>query len=132
MKRLGLIGVSTVAVIVGLSASSAHSRQQYKTEFFSKFVNRDSVDPNEKAFADAAVKAKCTVCHVGESKKNRNAFGRELAKLLHNEKDNTKIDEAFDSVLKMKADPNDPNSPTYGDLMKQGKLPSAQPSPEPQ
>lgn len=130
MKKIGLttfVGVSTVAIIVGICAGTAHSRQQYKTEFFSKFVNRNSTDPNEKSFADSAVKAKCTVCHVGEEKKNRNAFGRELTKLLQkNEKDTAKIDEAFDAVLKMKSVPDDPNSPTYGELMKEGKLPAPQ------
>ncbi len=126
MKRIRLatiVGVSASAIVLLFSAQQAQSRPQYSKEFASKFINRDSTDPNEKSFADSAVKAKCTICHMGESKKNRNAFGRELAKLLHNEKDTAKIDEAFDSVLKMKADPEDPNSPTYGELMKQGKLP---------
>ena len=129
MKKLGLTlfcGVSTLALIVVLSATKAHSRPQYSKEFIAKFVNPATTDPSEKAFADAAVEAKCSVCHAGESKKNRNVFGRELAKMLHNEKDNTKIDEAFDAVLKMKAKPNDPDSPTFGDLMKQGKLPASQ------
>lgn len=129
MKRIGpitVIGISTLAILVVCSVKQAHSRPQYSKEFAAKFVNRNSEDANEKTFADAAAKAKCTLCHMGESKKVRNGFGRELAKILHNEKDNTKIDEAFDSVLKMKSDPQDPSSPTYGDLMKQGKLPAPQ------
>ncbi len=127
MKRIGLatiVGISASVIVLLFGGKQAQSRPQYSKEFASKFVNRNSTDPNEKSFADAAVKAKCTICHMGDSKKNRNGFGRELAKLLHNEKDSAKIDEAFDSVLKMKADPQDPNSPTYGELMKQGKLPA--------
>ena len=70
------------------------------------------------------------------TKKFHNAYGVHLAKLL--DKDNFKLDRreaepdkckaevqaALDKVEKMKVDPTDPNSPTWGDLLKQGKLSS--------
>jgi hypothetical protein len=37
--------------------------------------------------------------------------------------DKTKIDEALTKVAEMKIDDKDPKSPSYGDLIKAGKLP---------
>ena len=77
--------------------------------------------------------AKCNVCHVaGKGKSQRNPFGMELAKILRpaetpegwkGETDLKKVDEAFEKVSAMHVDPKDDKSPTYGDLIKQGKLP---------
>ncbi len=133
MKKLGLMlftSVMAIATVLGLTVGTANSRPQYAKAFVAKFVKKDSTDPNEKAFAEAASNAKCLVCHEGDSKKNRNAFGKDFLKTLQagddtakNVKDTKKIDEALDAVMKVHVDAKDPKSPTYGDLVKEGKLP---------
>jgi hypothetical protein len=112
--------------ILGICAGTAQSRPAYFKAFNAKYVKPDGT-PDEKAFAAAVKDAKCAVCHEGESKKNRNAYGKELAKLFvpPNEKDPAKIDEALDKVAEMHVDPKDPKSPTFGDLIKAGKLPAS-------
>jgi hypothetical protein len=127
MKKFALsllAGSIVTSFVFYFGAGEAISRPQYNKEFQARFVKADSTNPEEKAFAEAVATAKCNVCHEGESKKNRNAFGKELAKLFTppNEKDTKKIDEAFDKVLKMHVDAKDDKSPTYEDLMKKGKL----------
>jgi hypothetical protein len=42
------------------------------------------------------------------------------------EKDNKKIEEALDKVAAAHVDANDDKSPTYGDLIKAGKLPGGE------
>ena len=42
---------------------------------------------------------------------------------MKNEKDKEKILEALDKVAKEKSNPDDASSPTFGELIKSGKLP---------
>ena len=118
-----VVGSTTFGLYVG----TAQSRPQYFKAFKEKYVKPDG-SAEEKAFAAEVTDAKCLVCHEAGSKKNRNSYGKELAKVFipPNEKDPAKIDEAFSKVADMHVDPNDPNSPTYGDLIKQGKLPGGE------
>jgi hypothetical protein len=61
-----------------------------------------------------------------KSKKLRNAYGQALDELLDREADadnKAKIDAALDKVAGMKCDPKDSKSGTFGDRIKQGKLP---------
>jgi hypothetical protein len=126
--------VVTGSTLLGLLASTAQSRPQYFKEFREKYVKPDG-SPDEQAFAAEVKSAKCLVCHEGTSKKDRNSYGKELAKLLKpedapanfkGETDKTKINEALEKVAEMHVDPNDPKSPTYGDLIKEGKLPAGE------
>ncbi len=98
----------------------------FKKEFEAKYVKKDPTTPEEQALAAAVKEAKCNVCHVGKKKKDRNAYGEALSELLDKKadaKDLAKIQEALDKVADMKSNPDDPNSPTFGELIKQGKLP---------
>jgi hypothetical protein len=66
------------------------------------------------------------VCHQGKaSKKNRNAFGAEVAKLLTKKdiKDHEKIAAGLKKALAMHVDPKDPKSETYMDRLQAGKWP---------
>jgi hypothetical protein len=78
----------------------------------------------DTAFVEHVKKdVKCLVCHQGmESKKNRNAYGAELAKLLtkKDKKDTAKIAAAFKTVGDMKPDGG---KETYAELIAAGKLP---------
>ena len=105
---------------------SAHAVAPFKKEFEEKYVKKDPTTPEEKALAAAEMQAECNVCHVGTKKKDHNAYGTALAALLDKKtdtKDTAKIQAALDKVAEMKSNPNDANSPTFGELIKQGKLP---------
>jgi len=129
MKRgflLGMIGALAAAAAFLLNARPAKGDKSFRDEFIAKYVKPDSTDATDKAFAATCDKAKCNICHEGISKKNRNAYGKELAKLLKRETDKDdkpKIQAALDKVAAMKANPKDPKSPTFAGLIKAGKLP---------
>lgn len=117
-------------MLFGLAAPRALAIKQFKDEFDAKYVKPDSKDPKEKALAEAATQAKCLICHEGASKKDRNPYGHALAKLLDRkeDKDNKeKIQAALDTAAKEKSKADDPNAPTFGDLIKEGKLPGGEP-----
>ncbi|HTM53732.1 MAG TPA: hypothetical protein VL175_06860 [Pirellulales bacterium] len=104
-------------------------------EFQTKYVKADSADEKDKAFATLVTQtAKCNVCHMpGPDKKARNAYGKQLATIL--KKENFKADRlkaeaekctaeimaALEAVAAMKS--GDDTSPTFGELIGQGKLP---------
>ena len=138
MKKV-VITLFAVAIsgstFLGLYVGTAQSRPQYFGEFRKMYVKPDGSD-DEKMFAKEVAEAKCFVCHVpGKTKEERNSYGKELAKAIKpadweagkkwpGETDKAKIDEALKKVADMHVDPNDPKSPTFGDLIKSGKLPA--------
>ena len=124
MKNVCVVALCAVVVLgttVLVQIQPAQARPPYKKQFDAKYVKKDSTDPTEKKFAEAAEAAKCNICHVGEKKKDRNEYGNALAKLLTKDdtKDIPKIDAALDTVAKEKS----AGGPTFGDLIKEGKLP---------
>jgi hypothetical protein len=136
MRKFSLTVLASAAAFMFLAnfgTRTAHSRAQYAKEFAEHYhAKADSDKAEEKALGEAVAKAKCLVCHEGERRSNRNVYGKELAKILRpegsrgNEQDVKKIDEAFDKVAEMHIDSGDPKSPTYGDLLKAGKLPASE------
>ncbi len=123
------------ATFLGLYVGTAQSRPQYMKAFSSMYVKPDG-SADDKAFAAAVKDAKCQVCHEGEKKSNRNVYGKELAKVLkpadagadfRGETDPAKINDALKKVADMHIDAKDPKSPTFGDLIKEGKLPGKTP-----
>lgn len=120
MAVLGALG------IVALSASPAFALKQFKERFENRYIKADSAEPKDVALREAYEKAGCNVCHVGESKKNRNAYGTALHEFLHkkDKDDNEKIDSALEKVESMRSVPGDEKSPTFGELLRQGKLPA--------
>ena len=140
MKTIHQIGLTWTLLVLacGLSAKTAYAIKPFEKEFWKKYLEDN---PNKDYVTLIKKKVKCNLCHDPnkrtdkgkKSKKFRNAYGTELSKLLDrkkDKKDTKKIQEALDKVAKMKSDPKDPKSPTYGDLIKQGKLPAGTP-PEP-
>lgn len=124
--------ISNVAVVLAVSfplawlASPAMGHREFKAEWDATYAKPGSGDPAVTALAAAAKEAKCFVCHVvGSNRKLRNAYGMELAKLLTKEDkaNKDKIHDAFEKVASLKSDPKNDSSPTYGELIKQGKLP---------
>lgn len=127
MKKVCLlILLGFVAGTLLARIESAHAIAPFKKEFDDKYVKASPATPEEEAFAAAAKKAKCNVCHVGTKKTERNAYGLALDEFLDKKadvKNKEKIQEALDKVAAMHSVKDDPNSPTFGDLIKQGKLP---------
>jgi tRNA nucleotidyltransferase/poly(A) polymerase len=123
MKKLCAL-MLCAAVVFGTAAlvqvRTVEARAPYLKQFSALYVKKDSTDPNEKALATAVETAKCGVCHPNkDSKKDRNDYGKALGQLLKNEKDAAKIDEALTKVAGEKS----PSGPTYGEIIKSGKLP---------
>jgi len=131
MKRkcLGTM-LAAAAVAWLLHASVALAFPQFQKQFIAKYLAHND---NEEYVFLVKKKVKCYVCHdptkdkkTGKaSKKNRNPYGEELAKLLtkKDKKNIDKIQQALDTVAKIRTEPGDPTSPTYGERIKQSKLP---------
>jgi hypothetical protein len=127
---LAVVCGTFAAVAVFCLALPAKADKAFRDEFIAKYVQTTSKDAKDVAFARACEEAKCTICHEGLNKKKRNAYGQELAKLLKRDTDKenkAKIQAALDKVAALKANPKNPNSPTFGDLIKAGKLPGGTP-----
>jgi hypothetical protein len=110
--------------------SSASAMKPFRDEFMAKYVKPDSTDAKERAFAEAVQTAKCNVCHQGKTKAQRNVYGRALNKFLSEDdaENKEKIGIALDKAAELKRNPDDPRSPTFGDLIKAGKLPGGEPN----
>ena len=65
---------------------------------------------------------KCNICHEGKSKKDKNAYGKLLDKLLDRKKD-AKNPEKIRQALAAVESEKSPSGETYGELIKEGKLP---------
>ena len=88
MRNLCLLVVCGFLIgTVAARIQPAHAIDAFKKEFVNKYVKKESSDPNEKAFAEAATKANCNVCHVGKNKKERNEYGKALDELLDKKAD---------------------------------------------
>lgn len=114
-----------VVLMVGAAPRPAFAIKEFFDEFKAAYVKPESADANDKALAAEVETAKCNVCHVGSSKKERNSYGNALADLLdkkEDKKNSEKIRQALETVAAM---PSADGGPTFGDLLKQGKLPGA-------
>lgn len=97
------------------TAGLAHAYPEFKKEFDKKYA----------PLAPQIAKVKCNVCHVGKSKKDRNEYGKALSKFItkKEKKKPDKIQEALQKAEGEHSDPANASSPTFGELMKEGKLP---------
>lgn len=118
------------AVALGLVARPALAIPQFFNEFKALYADPEGSDEQKelaKTIEDIKPAAlRCNVCHEGKDKKKKNAYGQALGELLDKkeDKDNKeKIKEAIEKVGEMKVDPDDEKSPTYGEVLKEGKLP---------
>ena len=125
-SRFAVIAGACVALACGGSAREAFAIKQFFDEFKTMYVKPDSADPAEKALVAEVDAAKCNVCHVGSSKKDRNAYGNALAERLDKKEDAKnaeKIKKALEEVAALPSDPAKADAPTFGALIKAGKLP---------
>ena len=125
-SRYAVVAGAVVTLACAGSSREAFARKQYMDEFKAMYVKADSSDAAEKSLAAAVETAKCNVCHVGSVKKDRNAYGNAMAERLDkNDKDAAKIKKVIEEVAALSSDPATSGAPTFGALIKQGKLPGA-------
>ncbi len=130
--RLAMYALAFVAAAVVMTSATvdmAQARPPFNKEFQAKYLKKDSKDPAEMALAAAIEKVKCNVCHKGNNKKMRNDYGQALAQLLTKDdvKNIDKIKTSLDKVAEEHSVPGDEKSPTFGQLLKEGKLPGGEP-----
>jgi len=116
MKAAMSCGVMMVIAIVCASPTQVEARPKYNAAWLKKY------DAVVKA-NDVTTKVKCAVCHPGKEKKDRNAYGKAVGAALSkkNEMDLKAIDAAF---VKAEAEKSETEGKTFGDLLKEKKLPA--------
>jgi predicted Ser/Thr protein kinase len=118
-RNAWVIGLGLV-LLAGPAIRPAYAIKQFADEFKEVYVKEGS------PLAAEVEKAKCNVCHVGKSKKDRNAYGQALAERLDKkeDKDNKeKIRKALEEVAALSSDPGKADALTFGQLIAEGKLP---------
>ncbi|MCE9629795.1 MAG: hypothetical protein K8S94_03625 [Planctomycetia bacterium] len=122
-RHAWLVGVG-MAMVAGGSARDAFAIKQFAEEFKAMYVKEGT------PLAAAVETAKCNVCHMGKSKKERNAYGEALAERLDKKEDAKnveKIKKALEEVAALSSDPAKADAPTFGKLIEEGKLPGGDP-----
>jgi hypothetical protein len=124
IRRQVLVLGLGVALTGGILARPAFAIKQFQDEFKSLYVQEGT------PLAAEVERVKCNVCHVGKDKKERNAYGKALDERLDkkaDKDDKEKIRKMLEEVAALPSDPEKKDSPTFGDLIKSGKLPVATP-----
>ena len=116
MKGLvrGLLATGALfGLVMGVNVGRVEARPKYKSVFTKQYPD---VEKNNKI--------ECTVCHAeGTDRKKRNNYGEALKKkITEKETDEEKIKEALKKTEPEKSAIKDK---TFGDLLKEGKLPAS-------
>ena len=114
-QRIVLAGLVIAGFALIYANDDAQARPQFNKAFPAKY----------KTVAAAAKKVKCGVCHVGKKKKDRNDYGKALAKALGKKK--VKDPKAIDAALTKAEAAKNAKGVTFGSLIKAGKLPGTKP-----
>ena len=123
MCRLVVILITGV-VFTFSSAHQASAVPAFKKEFQNLYIHPNTDE--EFAKLVKSNKTGCFVCHQGKKRKHHNPYGEHLEELLDKKKDKKDIEKiiaALKKVEKMRTDPDDNKSPTYGELIKANRLP---------
>lgn len=113
-----LVGVAVAGALVALGQDSVHARKPYHDAFVAAYP----------ALGEAAKTAKCNVCHYGDAKKNRNDYGEAMVKALAGKKNLKEGDEGIVKALKAMEESKGTQGKTFGELIKDGKLPGKDPT----
>jgi hypothetical protein len=136
MKNV-LLKACLLAVLMGTWTAATWADKKFEIEFKKLYYKPDSKDPKDKAFVqavdkvtteiegeDGVIKNSCNVCHVkGKAKKMRNEYGQKLSELLDVKEDKGNVEKIVASIKKVN-DMKSSKGPTYGELIKAGKLPA--------
>lgn len=116
--------VAFVVAMIGSAAPTGATVQFQKVltdEYLAAHTNRQFVDYVRR-------EAKCNTCHQGcKDRKNHNAYGDALARLLDakaDRDDRAKVLAALREVESLPADRRQPAGPTFGDRLAAGQLPA--------
>ena len=134
MRRIGLALFGGL-LVCGLFTSKSDALPDFKKAFEEKYVK----PANDPQFTKLVKTTNCNVCHVkGEEKTVRNAYGEALEKLVNgNAKqrldaakkagaeaaEKAKLMNEFDAALTKTEADKSAGGVTYGELLKQHKLP---------
>lgn len=110
-KLLAILGGLAVLGIYTTSPE-ADARPQYAKGFITSYPKLE----------EAAKKAKCGLCHEGETKKVRNDYGKAVEKGVDGKK-NEKDAEAIAAALKKAAEIKSEGGKTFGEMIAAGELP---------
>ena len=115
-KILSCVACVATVVCALATASSVQARPDYLKGFNGSYP----------ALKEAAEGAKCAICHFGEKKSNRNDYGKAVGTALGAPKvtDAEKINAALKMV---EAEKSSTDGKTFGELIKDGKLPGKAP-----
>jgi hypothetical protein len=111
------IAAAALALVASLAPRPAFAIKQFADEFKAVYVKEGT------PLAAEVETAKCNVCHVGKSKKDRNAYGEALAQRLDKKEDKDNKDKIRKALEEVAALPSQESGKTFGDLIQAGKLP---------
>lgn len=109
-------GVAFVGAALVSAPQDAQARPGYLKAFNTAYP----------ALKEAADGAKCGICHFGEKKTNRNDYGKAMGEAL-GAKDVKNADDVAAALKKAAAGKSSTEGKTFGDLLKDGKLPGKNP-----
>jgi adenosylmethionine-8-amino-7-oxononanoate aminotransferase len=112
--------VLTLAAGAALTPAPAFAIMQFAEQFKAVYVKEGT------PLAAAVATAKCNVCHVGDSKKERNAYGQALAERLDKKQDMKNVEKIRQALAEVAALPSAVDGKTFGDLIAEGKLPAGE------
>ena len=115
-RLVTLLTCGVAGLVMAASFNSVDARPNYFAEFKKNY-------PNFKP----AETAKCTICHFGKEKKNRNDYGKTVQKALGAEKVMVKA-KIVDAFKKAAGEKSSVEGKTFGDLINEGKLPGKAPA----
>jgi len=121
MKKLAVM-LLCAGCALAISVRTATAIPPFQKQFLAMYLEGND---NEE-FVAAVKKAKCNVCHMGKKKKDRNAYGKELAKLLDKKEHKDDVEAIQAALKKVAAMKAEEGGKTYGELIKEGKLPGGE------
>ncbi len=114
------------ATVAGMfSPRPAGAVKPFLEQFKALYVKPKTTDHTMQIFNAAVEKAGCNLCHLAKPKKGYNAYGTQFKNLLtkRDGQDPKKVRAAMGKVARMKSNPAASDSSTFGERLKEGKLP---------
>ncbi len=117
LKSVAGLALALAALVWLTSARPAEARPQYMGVWVKTYPT-----VAEKNQVKSSVK--CNVCHYGATKKNRNDYGKAIAKALDGAK-NVKDKDKVEDALKTAAKDKNAAGKTFGELLEANELPGS-------
>jgi hypothetical protein len=119
-----------VAILFGWSANS-FALPVFKKHFDEKYIGGPDANPDLKKAVETA---KCNTCHFGAKKTDRNDYGKTLSKWLKKDAfkaprlaaEKEAVQKEVMEALEKAEKEMSPAGGTYGDRLKEGKLPGTE------